>query len=195
MRITNGSPRLRVSSRGHVLAAGLAVILVLGASPMRAQPSRTSAAPSEATEKPASVWANVFYGPNSVGAGAGIRSSFFGIGVSEFAFVGDSARSLPARPGGNFMTVDTYLVIDITSWLGTYGSFGWAGRISNHRGTTVSAIEQEIVGFTAGGGISIALKDRFVMGVGYSGVFMPIKGEGPEFNPMHRAVVQLGYQY
>jgi hypothetical protein len=58
-----------------------------------------------------------------------------------------------------------------------------------------SSLLYEIDGFSAGGGITVALRDRFVIGVGYSGIFMPIKGEGPEYDPINRVMVQLGYQY
>jgi hypothetical protein len=196
MRLINDTLRARVPMRRCILALGIALGYLLAATSLQAQSTRGVAdVTPEDAQRITSVWTNVFYGPNSTGAGVGIRCSFLGVGVSEFAFVGDSARSLPARPGGNFLTVDAYLVVDITSWLGTYGSFGWAGRFSNYHGTTVSDIEQEIDGFSAGGGITVALRDRFVMGVGYSGIFMPIKGEGPEYDPINRVVVQLGYQY
>jgi hypothetical protein len=168
------------------LLTPLLAIGLLGYSPASAQ-----------TERPVMVWANSFWGANNSGIGLGIKTRVIGIGASVFGFAGDSASSLPPRPGGRGYTIDAYIFIDTSPWLAINGSIGYGGWIDTYDGqdTIVSQYEQS-GGLTAGAGLTFTLLSRFAIGVGYAGLFTPAKNEGdPKYDPIHRVVMQLGYRY
>lgn len=149
------------------------------------------------TKKPAMIWANTFYGTNNSGIGLGWRSHAVGIGASIFGFAGDSATSLPPRPGGRGYTIDGYIFIETSSWLAIHGSIGYGGWIGAYAGQE-KLVESydETGGLTAGGGLTFSLLSRFVIGAGYAGMFDTGQDEGdPTYDPIHRLVVQLGVRY
>jgi hypothetical protein len=142
------------------------------------------------------VWANSFYGPITSGIGLAARYGVIGFGTTVFAFAGDSAQSLPIRPGAICASVDIYLAIDFNNWLALYGNIGAVPRLATYK------VDQEVAKnyqkhdvMSVGGGWQFSLVSHLMLGIGYSGVVdMATSDSKSNYNTIHSIVAQVGYR-
>jgi hypothetical protein len=138
------------------------------------------------------VWVNSYYGPNNVGIGLAARYWIFGLGTTVFAFAGDTTQGIGIRPGIVGVSVDMYMAIDFSRWLGIYGNVGFMGRLATYKGRNSFPSDDVI---SVGGGFQISLASHLMLGVGYNALVTSPEVTGdPTYDPIQSVVAQVGYR-